>query len=84
MLWQARAGICIVSHNMGASISKLFSGLVWGKKDIRILILGLVGHQPANERCGSLMSMVGQCWQDNVIIQIEGEAAVSTECLCLF
>lgn len=27
---------------MGLSISKLFSGLVWGKKDIRILILGLV------------------------------------------
>jgi len=26
---------------MGASISKLFSGLIWGKKDIRILILGL-------------------------------------------
>jgi hypothetical protein len=30
---------------MGASISKLFSGLIWGKKDIRILILGLVGGQ---------------------------------------
>ena len=27
---------------MGASISKIFSGLIWGKKDIRILILGLV------------------------------------------
>ena len=27
---------------MGGSISKLFSSLVWGKKDIRILILGLV------------------------------------------
>lgn len=26
---------------MGASISKLFSGLIWGTKDIRILILGL-------------------------------------------
>ncbi|KIV89493.1 hypothetical protein, variant [Exophiala mesophila] len=26
---------------MGVSISKLFSGLIWGKKDIRILILGL-------------------------------------------
>jgi GTPase SAR1 family protein len=27
---------------MGGSISKIFSTLVWGKKDIRILILGLV------------------------------------------
>jgi hypothetical protein len=27
---------------MGASISKLFTGLIWGKKEIRILILGLV------------------------------------------
>lgn len=27
---------------MGASISQLFTGLIWGKKDIRILILGLV------------------------------------------
>lgn len=27
---------------MGGSISKLFTGLIWGKKDIRILILGLV------------------------------------------
>lgn len=27
---------------MGASISKLFSGIIWGKKEIRILILGLV------------------------------------------
>jgi len=26
---------------MGGSISKIFSGLIWGKKDIRILILGL-------------------------------------------
>ncbi|RMD42037.1 hypothetical protein DV735_g3114, partial [Chaetothyriales sp. CBS 134920] len=26
---------------MGASISKLFSTLIWGKKDVRILILGL-------------------------------------------
>lgn len=29
---------------MGASISKLFTGLIWGKKDIRILILGLVSE----------------------------------------
>jgi len=29
---------------MGGSISKLFSGLIWGKKDIRILILGLVRY----------------------------------------
>ena len=28
---------------MGASLSKMFSGLIWGKKEIRILILGLVG-----------------------------------------
>lgn len=27
---------------MGASLSKMFSGLIWGKKEIRILILGLV------------------------------------------
>ena len=27
---------------MGISISKMFSSLIWGKKDIRILILGLV------------------------------------------
>ena len=27
---------------MGASISKLFSSLVWAKKPVRILILGLV------------------------------------------
>jgi len=26
---------------MGASISKIFSGLIWGTKEIRILILGL-------------------------------------------
>jgi hypothetical protein len=31
---------------MGASISKVFSGLIWGKKEIRILILGLVCIQP--------------------------------------
>ena len=31
-----------LSGAMGASISKLFTGLIWGKKEIRILILGLV------------------------------------------
>jgi hypothetical protein len=28
---------------MGTSFSKMFLGLIWAKKEIRILILGLVG-----------------------------------------
>lgn len=35
---------------MGGSLSKLFSGLIWGKKDIRILILGLVRLSPGTGR----------------------------------
>lgn len=31
---------------MGGQISKLLSSLIWAKKEIRILILGLVGTQP--------------------------------------
>lgn len=38
---------------MGGSISKLLSGFIWGKKEIRILILGLVRLQSAvvSARC---------------------------------
>jgi hypothetical protein len=31
---------------MGGQISKLFSSLIWAKKEIRILILGLVSNPP--------------------------------------
>jgi len=51
---------CSGRRKMGASISKLFSGLVWGKKDIRILILGLVCCKPIFWK-STLTLLLGQC-----------------------
>lgn len=43
---------------MGGQISKLFSSLIWAKKEIRILILGLVRSGPGRKQWGSqLMPM---------------------------
>jgi hypothetical protein len=57
---------------MGGSLSKLFSGLIWGKKDIRILILGLVGYALAQLSSLTLTKRLGQCWQDYIAVQTEG------------
>lgn len=55
---------------MGASISKLFSGLIWGKKDIRILILGLVS-QDDGLHISMLIKSTGQRRQDYTSVQAE-------------
>jgi hypothetical protein len=58
---------------MGGYISK-FSGLIWAKKETRILILGLVRDVNTGQtaEAGVLMTNAGQCWQDNTVIQVEG------------
>jgi len=54
---------------MGGYLST-FSRLIWAKKEIRILILGLVRRfvllRPEIEVTNSL---VGQCWQDDTSLQ---------------
>jgi ADP-ribosylation factor-like protein 1 len=57
---------------MGASISKLFSGLIWGKKDIRILILGLVSAIAGRCQALLLISEIGQCRQNYSALQVKG------------
>lgn len=58
---------------MGGYLSTL-SKLIWAKKEIRILILGLV-RQPRARRKGFTMLIMnaGQCWQDYITIQTEGK-----------
>jgi len=64
---------------MGLSFSKLFS-LFWSKKEIRILILGLVRTHTRDNRFGSrkltVGRLVGQCRQDYFTIQIEGMGTI--------
>jgi hypothetical protein len=58
---------------MGASMSWL-SGLLFAKKEIRILILGLVFCSPLS--LGSALELIGggigQCGKDYIALQIEG------------
>ncbi len=49
---------------MGGGISRLFSGLVWAKKEIRILILGLVCPQ-ADPNAKPLWHTASNSYQDN-------------------
>lgn len=61
---------------MGGYLST-FTKLIWAKKEIRILILGLVGA------CAGMMvqdkrliTNVGQCRQDDVVVQVKGTLMV--------
>ena len=57
---------------MGASISKLFSGLSWAKKETRILILGLVSTSTIPGTNIAYIALLGQRWKDNASISTEG------------
>lgn len=56
---------------MGGSVSRILSGLLWTKKEIRILILGLVSHQQALA-ANVLRFLVGQRRQDDSALSIKG------------
>ena len=60
---------------MGASLSKILSGFLWTKKEIRILILGLVSasSQDSFRRRQRLMLFQGQCRQDDSFVQAQGK-----------
>lgn len=60
------------SAKMGQSMSWL-SGLLWAKKEIRILILGLVwsGLVRGSESGADVLTL-GQRWQDNTTVQTQG------------
>jgi hypothetical protein len=61
----------VAGDTMGGYLSK-FSALVWAKKEIRILILGLVcALQPAACLLG-LPMRTGQRGQDNASVQTQG------------
>ena len=55
---------------MGGSFSRILS-LLWSKKEIRILILGLVGNINIVE--GQRLFLVGQCRQNYAPIQTQGK-----------
>ena len=56
---------------MGGSVSRILS-LLWSKKEIRILILGLV--RTTNRVISKLLDslFIGQCWEDNTSLQVKG------------
>lgn len=56
---------------MGGYISK-FSALIWSKKEIRILILGLVCTHHSVRTSSPDYKCLGQCRKDDVAIQAEG------------
>jgi hypothetical protein len=62
---------------MGGWVSKLQS-MVWGKKDIRILILGLVCEAPSQcdtSQTAMLTASPGQRWQDHATLQTQGQGS---------
>ena len=57
LLSGTKANLEVEVVRMGASISRILSGLIWTKKEIRILILGLVGTGPSSTDGFSLMQL---------------------------
>jgi hypothetical protein len=56
---------------MGGTFSSLFSRL-WSKKEIRILILGLVFAKRVRSRDLIADATPGQRWEDNITIPTKG------------